>query len=96
MHVDAGICGTAGIDDQLVLVQGVGGDQGGVGQPTLLHGQGEVGHCIDVTHHVNLISRGRLKVSIRSTDNAIISTITIAESVRFSRRVDRFSSSETS
>ena len=64
MHVDAGICGTAGIDDQLVLVRGVGGDQGGVGQPALLHGQGEVGHCIDVTHHVDLVSPAGLRGGI--------------------------------
>ena len=96
MHVDAGNCRTASIDDQLVLGRGLGGDLGGVAEPTLLHGEGEIGHCIDVTHHVNLISRGRLKVSIRSTDNAITTTITIAESVRFSKRVERFSSSETS
>ena len=61
MHVDAGICWTASIDDQFILGRGVGCDLGGVTEPTLLHGQGEVGHCIDVTRHVNLVTRGSLK-----------------------------------
>ena len=61
MHVNAGICRTASIDDKLVLGRGVGSDLGGVAEPTLLHGEGEVGHCVDVTHHVNLISRGSLR-----------------------------------
>ena len=64
MHVDAGICWTAGIDDQLVLGRGVGGDLGGVAEPALLHGEGEVGDCIDVTRNVNLVSRASLKGGI--------------------------------
>ena len=61
MHVDAGNCRTASIDDQLVLGRGLGGDLGGVAEPALLHGQGEVGHGIDVTPHVDLVSRAGLK-----------------------------------
>ena len=61
MHVDAGICWTASIDDQFVLGRGMGCDLGGVTEPTLLHGQGEVGHGIDVTPHVDLVSRAGLR-----------------------------------
>ena len=61
VHVNTGVCWTAGIDDQHVLGRGLEGGLGGVAEPALLHGQGEVGHGIDVTPHVDLVSRAGLR-----------------------------------
>ena len=52
---------TAGADEGLVGGGGVGGHHGRVGQPTLLHGQGQVRHRVDVAAHVDLVSDGSLE-----------------------------------
>ena len=36
-------------------------ESGGVGEPALLHGQGKVGHSVNVTAHIDFVTNSSLK-----------------------------------
>lgn len=65
----------------------MGGGGGGVGEPALLHGQGQVWNSVDVTAHDDLVSHSSLeKKKILTLDHAS-DDLTVAESVLDSKSV---------